>query len=515
MNPIYIVIFIIYFGFIIWTSLRSLKKVESMEDFTVGGNKMGLFLGVGTSIATWVSVATVMGVPGNLYSRGLSAVVGWVAGWFFATALMPLIAYKIRFPEVPTRTFPEFMRLRYEPKEKTSPMQLIVALIMLIGYFIFSYIQIQGFGIVFSSITGLKYEYSVFFFLAILIFTCLGGFMSVAATDTLNAFFIFIGVTVTAVTVMSVTGGLGPIMETIRTTTAPNIEGGPPLQAGILATPLGTFGFSALASIFLSNSLGAAVAPHWVTRFMAPKNAKAAALQMTIALFLLVLIFIPIIIIGLGAKTIIPSLPAGRTTDYIFPVLVMQYCHPIIGALALTGLMAAAVSTANSMLLHCSTSLVYDITRQLKKGAYTKADNEKITRQLRAVILTLGLLAVICAIRPFTLLAMGFTYVYGAFGGAFFVPVVLGITWKRMNRVGAYAGMISGMAGYIIAMVNATPIPPFLVAAGISLVCTLVAVLATPKPPLEAYESFFEPNISESTRQTVQIIQRDLDDTRH
>ena len=68
---IYLIVFIVYFGIIIATSIMGSKKVESMEDFAVGGNKMGLLLGVGTSMATWLSVASVMGVPGNIYSRGV------------------------------------------------------------------------------------------------------------------------------------------------------------------------------------------------------------------------------------------------------------------------------------------------------------------------------------------------------------------------------------------------------------------------------------------------------------
>lgn len=510
--PVYIAVFVIYFGFIVVTSLRSAKKVESMTDFTTGGHKMGLVLGVGTSLATWLSVASVMGVPGNLYSRGLAAVIGWIAGWFLATALMPLIAFKIRLPEFPTRTFPEFMRLRYEPKQTTSGLQLIVAVIMLIGYFIFSYIQVQGFGIVFSTVTGIPYKYAVFFFLLVLIFTSLGGFMSVAATDTLNAILIFVGVVVAAITVLNAAGGWSNIMETISTTTAPTFEGGTPLEAGILATPLGTFGLSALSSIFLSNSLGAAVAPHWIARFMAPKNAKAAALQMTITLFCLVVIFIPLVIIGLGAKTLIPSIPAGKTTDYLFPTVIMTYCNPIVGALALTAISAAAVSTANSMLLHCSTSLIYDIKRQLSKGTQSIADDNKTTKQLRIAILALGVIAVLCAVNPLTLLAMGFTYVYGAFGAAFFWPVILGIIWKRMNRAGAYAAIIAGMTGYIYATAAKVSIPAFLVGAGLSLIACLIAVFATPKPPLEAYEAFFEPNISESTKAVIHAIQKESDE---
>ena len=62
---IYLIVFIVYFGIIIATSIMGSKKVESMEDFAVGGNKMRLIRGVGTSKATWLSVAGGMGVPGN------------------------------------------------------------------------------------------------------------------------------------------------------------------------------------------------------------------------------------------------------------------------------------------------------------------------------------------------------------------------------------------------------------------------------------------------------------------
>ena len=79
---IYLIVFILYFAIMIISSIIGAKKVESMGDFTSGGGNMGLILGIGTSVATWLSVASVMGVPGNIYSRGVAAVFGWIAGWF-------------------------------------------------------------------------------------------------------------------------------------------------------------------------------------------------------------------------------------------------------------------------------------------------------------------------------------------------------------------------------------------------------------------------------------------------
>lgn len=508
---IYLIIFILYFLVIIGTSIAGSKKVESMEDFAVGGNKMGLLLGVGTSMATWLSVASVMGVPGNIYSRGVCAITGWIAGWFFATALMPAIAYKIRRPAVPCRTFPEFINLRYDPNSNRSKIRIAVAVVELVGYFIFSFIQIQGFGIVLSSITGLSYNICCILFMVILIFTCMGGFESVARTDTANALLILIGVIAGAITVMNLTGGWGNMIQNLITTTAPAVAGNPDIEAGILGTPWGTFGASAILSTMLANCFGSVVAPHWVSRFMAPKNAKTASLQMFCVLLLLVPVFIALVLIGIGGKMILPSLPEGVTSDYMFPQLIMNYLNPILGSLALTAICAAAVSTANSMLLHCSTSLVYDIKRVIQGKTSSAENDDKTTKELRIWILALGVFAVIGAIFRFSLLAQGFTYVYGAFGSMFFAPIIVGLYSKKMNQPAAWVSMGVGLVMYLYCTISGAPLglPTFIVSAGLSVISAFIVMNVTKRPPVEAYEAYFEDEVSEKTLATIHRIRKD------
>ena len=503
---IYTVIFGIYLAFMIWGVISSLRQVESFSDFTTGGHRMGLLLGVGTSVATWVSVASIMGVPGYLYRTGVAAIIGWIAGWFLCTALFPILTYKIRMPKVPMRTFPEFMRLRYEPHVERSPMQIFVAMLMFVGYFIFTHLQVVGFGIVFSTITSVPYEYAIFGFLLILALTCTGGFWSVAASDTINSVLILLGLIVGCAAVLAATGGVGNIMDTIATTTAPVNEGGEPLPAGIMLSPVGSFGMGALFSIFISNALGSFVAPHWITRFMAPKNAKAATLQMMWTLIVLVPIFICLIIFGLGAKVLLPSLPVGKTTDYIMPMIMDAYAHPIVAALTLVALLAAAVSTANSMLLNCSTSLYYDIYVAMRGNVVM--DQEKATKTLRLWVFLLGTLAVVSAIKPPMLLAMGFTYVYAAFGSVFLWAVLLGVYWKRMNRQGAYTAILVGFVVFLYGKITGAT-NPMLMSTSISFIALMIAVKMTPPPPVEAYEAFFSENVSAKTMQAIRRIRHE------
>jgi sodium/pantothenate symporter len=505
----YIAIFIFYILFLIWANLQSLKAAESIDDFAIGGHRMGLLMSIGTTTATWVSVASVIGIPGYLYSSGVSTVIGWVAGWCFGGALLPLVAYKVRRPKIPARTFPEFIKFRFEPFKKKSSLQAMVGILMFVGYLLLVNIQVTGFGIVFSTITGIPYEIAIFGFLLFIILTSLGGFWSVAATDTLNTILITIGVLMAASVVWAVTGGMGNILDTLATTTAPTIVGGPTLEEGILLSPVGAFGLGTLISIFLSNSLGTPSSPHWVTRMMAPKNIKVAILQIMGTIILLIFIMGPLIIVGLGAKVLIPSIPAGKTTDYIVPLLIQEYMHPFVGAITLIAICAAAISTANSMLLHCATSLYYDVYLNI----FTKKVSDKGFRMwLRASVFAIAIIAVLLAIKPPWFIAMGFTYVYGGFGAAFFLVVFFGLYWKRMNKAGAYVGIIIGSVTYILAKVM-DAVNPFVVAVTVSLIGVIIAVFTTKRPPLEAYEPYFEAETSPSTDKLYEQIRADGTET--
>ncbi|GGJ95739.1 sodium/panthothenate symporter [Lentibacillus kapialis] len=500
----YITVFCFYIFFLVWANLKSLKVAESIDDYTIGGHKIGLLLSIGTTTATWISVASVIGVPGYLYSSGVAAIIGWVAGWCFGGALLPIVAYKIRRPELPARTFPEFIRHRFEPFQKKSTLQAIVGFLMFVGYLLLVNIQVSGFGIVFSTITGIDYEIAIFGFLLFIMITSFGGFWSVAATDTLNTVLITIGVLLAGGVVWKLTGGMSRILETLSVTTAPTIAGGPELDKGVLTSPLGTFSFGALFSIFISNSLGTPASPHWVTRMLAPQNIKVAILQIMGTIFLLIFIMSPLIVIGLGAKVLIPSIPEGKTTDYIVPLLIQEYTPSIIGAVTLIAICAAAISTANSMLLHCATSLYYDVYLNIFSK---KVTDKGFRRWLRLSVLLIAIAAVVLAIDPPWFIAMGFVYIYGGFGSAFFLVVFLGLYWKRMNRAGAYTGIIMGSVSYVMAKASGFA-TPFVIAVTASLIGVLIAVFLTRKPPVEAYEPYFTADVSHTT-QKVNAAMRD------
>ncbi|RKO66663.1 sodium:solute symporter family protein [Desulfofundulus salinus] len=506
MNAVQVTVFIIYFILLIYFSRQGYKKAGTLDDFTVGGWSMGLVINVATFTATWVSAASVLGVPSMLYGVGFAAITGWFAGWFFANALMPILAYKIRRPEFPVRTVPEFMRLRYEPFAERSYIQIIASLTMIAGYLIYVTIQIKGLGMIIATLTGIPYEVGVFVFAFFILVTVFGGMWSVATTDLFNTVIIMIGLVIAAIAILPQVGGWSEMFARAMEISTPAVQGGKPTPPGGLLDPLGTFTLSAMIGIFISNSLGASVAPHWPTRLLAAKNLRTAILTPLISTFIIAIVFLCLMVLGIGGRVLVPTMPAGKQTDWVMPMLISQFMNPVIAGIMLAAIFAAALSTANAMTFHSALAITYDIIRNLSRKTINP---QTLITMTKFTLVILGIVAIILALNPPAFIAMAAACVFGLFGGTFIAPMYLGLYWKKANKLGGYLGSIVGGLTYVITnyliTIKAMPgtIPAIVLAVAASTLCIVIAAYVSPPPPREAWEPYFEPEISENTRQVI------------
>ena len=374
---------------------------------------------------------------------------------------------------------------------------------MIIGYFIYVILQIKGFGMIISQITGVNYTFAVFVFLIFLLYTAAGGLWSVAMVDVYNAFVILIGVILAAASVLWAVGGWDQLWLQASMINTPPTVGAKPTPPGMLMDPLGTFGLSAMVGIFVANSIGASVSPHWTTRLASAKNVKVAVTYPLAGSLFIGVVFLGLLILGLGGRVLIPTMPEGKGTDWLIPILFTQYMNPIIGAIALAAIAAAANSTANAMLLHNSLAITYDIIRNLSPR---KIDDQTLIRFSRILMVILGVIATVLAIHPPKYIAIMAAYVFGLYGSVFIVPYYLGLYWKRGNRQGAYAATISGMVLYIVLdtlvkqKVITLPIPAILCAVMVAAILYIICAYVFPPAPRETYEPFFEAEVSEETK---------------
>ncbi len=165
----------------------------------------------------------------------------------------------------------------------------------------------------------------------------------------------------------------------------------------------------------------------------------------------------------------------------------------VISGLVAAGGLAAAMSTADGLLLAIANALSHDL--------YYKIIDPKADTKTRLIVARV-LLLVVGAAGAFVA-SMGLTSILGAVAWAFcfansglFFPLVLGVWWKRANRAGAVAGMIGGfLAGAIyLYQVQFNGMTPWLGIDGlrfgmigmpVSLILMIVVSLMTEEPDAE------------------------------
>ena len=165
----------------------------------------------------------------------------------------------------------------------------------------------------------------------------------------------------------------------------------------------------------------------------------------------------------------------------------------VISGLVAAGGLAAAMSTADGLLLAIANALSHDL--------YYKIIDPKADTKTRLVVARV-LLLVVGAAGAWTA-AQGLTGILGAVAWAFcfansglFFPLVLGVWWKRANRAGAVAGMIGGFGAgaWYLYMVQFGGMTPWLGLDGlrfgmigmpVSLILMIVVSLATEEPDAE------------------------------
>ena len=164
----------------------------------------------------------------------------------------------------------------------------------------------------------------------------------------------------------------------------------------------------------------------------------------------------------------------------------------VVSGLVAAGGMAAAMSTADGLILAIANALSHDI--------YYKIIDPKADVRKRLIVARL-LLVVIGALGAY-IASMRLTGILGAVAWAFdfamsglFFPLVLGVWWKRATSQGAVAGMLLGLGSgtaYLIyvapAFMNKTPwlgidhLRFGIIGATVSLVAMIVVSLATEEP---------------------------------
>lgn len=492
---------VVYLGAMLVIGFLYSRKNKTSDDFYLGGRKLGPFVTAMSAEASDMSSWLLMGLPGLAYLTGV-ADAGWTAiGLAVGTYLNWLfVAKKLRsYSNVADNaiTVPDYFKKRYHDN---SNLLLLFSAIFIILFFIpYTASGFAACGKLFSSLLGVDYAPAMIISAVIIItYTATGGFLAASTTDFIQSIVMSVALIIVFIFGINVAGGIGNVIENARSlsgylsfTQTYNPETGASSPYGILniitmfAWGLGYFGM-----------------PHVLLRFMAIENAKKLRLSRRIATIWVVIslaaaVFIGVIGLAMSDVGAISTLTGSNSETIIVSIADLLSKNgalfAIIAGVILSGILASTMSTADSQLLAASSAISRDIIGIVFKKNLSDKANLIVARTALVVV---ALVAVFIARDPASSVFGIVSFAWAGFGAAFGPVVLLSLYWKRSNRWGALAGMISGSAMVFIWKYLVRPLgglwdlyellPAFIVA----LIAIIVVSLLTKAPDQQILDEF-------------------------
>ena len=524
------------------------RTMESGQYYVAGREVPAVYNGMATA-ADWMSGASFIAMAGGIYLKGypyMAFLVGWTGGYVLVASL--LAPYLRKFG---CYTVPDFIGTRYGG----NLARLCAVIILVVASFTYVTAQITGTGIVASRALAIPFNVAVWIGLAGILFcSMLGGMRAVTWTQVAQ-YIVLIIAYLLPVFWMSNKLGYGLIPHFAQFDAVLRVQELEQLhQVGALKPVDKVPGLAALTvgindasdtlmakwkffTLVLCMMAGTASLPHVLMRYFTTASVKAARQSVGWSLIFICLLYLtaPALATFTKLSLLDPNLATGiigksiadaqsldwvqkwsdvgflklidgngdgllQINEFFMKGDIVVLATPeiaglpyVISGLVAAGGLAAAMSTADGLLLAIANALSHDLYYKIIDP---KADTK--TRLVVARILLLGVGAAGAFVA-----SQGLTGILGAVAWAFcfansglFFPLVLGVWWKRANRAGAIAGMIGGFGAgtwylYMVQFGGMTPWAGIdglrfgMIGMPISLILMVVVSLATEAPDEE------------------------------
>lgn len=504
-----LIAFAAYLLFMVFIGVWSMKKTTGADDYFLGGRGLSGPVAALSAQASDMSGWLLMGLPGSVYALGTGQAwiavglgLGTIINWLVIAR--PLRSYTIVANN--SMTLPEFFGNRYHDDKKI--LLGISSAIIVIFFLVYTASALASGGKLFNTVFGIDYHVALLIGAAvILVYTFMGGFLAVCTTDFIQGSMMLIALLVVPIIAWGyVSGSFSDMLA----------------QTGVNSAHYLSLTYNGDHPItlveILSNlawGLGYCGMPHILVRFMAIKNEKELKKSSAIAITWVVISLTLAVVIGLVGRAFLLPQILGETagapsTESVFIEMIKKVFMeilplPFVGGLFLCGILAAIMSTADSQLLVCSSSVSADIYKDILNP---DASDEKVLKIGRLVTIVVAVLAIFIAWNPDSSIMALVSDAWAGLGSAFGPLVVMSLFWKRTNLQGAIAGLVSGAATVLIwdylpimggqTIGAATGLYSLLVGFIVSLVFIIVVSLITKAPEqaildeFEAYKNFKE-----------------------
>lgn len=437
-----ILVSLIYLGILIFFALRAKKRTKDVEDYYVGGRNIPTALVSLSFFATFVSTNSFIGHSAKSYEYGVSwLIVGFillllaVLSWIFIAP-----RFNSKAAELGSVVPSDMFRLQFSSPTAGA----VAACVILFDSLFFLAAVFLGASEAMGSLLGIPFLYALLIVFGVqLLYTAMGGYLADVWSDSVQAVVLLAGTLMIPVALVAHGGGWAATWETLARVDAGRSSGDFSLIRVTTSAPL-----LLIVGIGLSGGLKLVADPRQLSRFYGLRGPRSAKNGVWFVGLLVGVTYLFLLPIGLLARTCeVPPEIAART-DTIVPWLLGD-AHIIgvaPGAVILTALLAAAMSSVDSVLLVAAAALQKDVLPLIRSG-----DSDGAVGTARKIVLVCALLAVVLAALARANPAIGLgivelTVFAGALYAAAFLPGLLGILyWDKSSAVGAILGMIAGV----------------------------------------------------------------------
>ena len=488
----------VFFTLAVYAVIGVMTRTAQISEYYVAGRRVPAFYNGMATGADWMSAASFVGMAGTLFLLGYDG-LAWVLGWTGGFVLVSILIgpYLRKFGAY---TVPDFMSFRFGGNFARG----IAVVVLVCCSFTYVTAQIYGTGLIASRFLGMKFEIAVFAGLVgILLCAMLGGMRAVTWTQ-IAQYIVLIIAYLTPIVILSTMHYGIPIPELtygkaiaditareqqmLQTGLATAASLKPHIQPFINYSPLNFF------AIIFCMMVGTASLPHILMRYFTTPSVREARQSVAWSLLFIFLLYFSAPAYAAFSKLEVYTNIIGRDLTAVRPWMftwgelgLIQICgknaasidaivaackaiagHPgvvrlqdfvintdvivlstpevaglpyVISGLVAAGGLAAALSTADGLLLAIANALSHDVYYKMLDPHAPTIRRLTVARVLLFFVAVAA--AALAATKPGDILAMvGWAFSLAMAGN--FPALVMGVWWKRTTATGAVAGMLAG-----------------------------------------------------------------------
>lgn len=424
MNGLDIGIIIGYFAILLIVGFIGSKRAKTSDDYMVAGRRLGFGMFFACLCALLLGGASTIGTASLGYQFGISGM--WLVtmlglGIAFIGIFLIRKIYNMKI-----LTISQLLSNRFGEKAG-----LLSAVVSSIYTLMVCATQVIAMGTIIQVILGWNATMSMLLVGAVVIvYTILGGMWAITLTDLIQFALIVVGIMfIMLPKSLSAAGGITAMLDALPAS---------------YQSPA-NIGWSTIIQYFFLYCLGAMVGQDIWQRFFTSKSVSVARSGgIGVGIFAL-LYAVTCSVIGMCAKVVMPDI---QNNQLVFGTFANSILPSGLLGIVLASVLAVMMSTAAGTLLASSSLISNDIIKPLFAK---KVTDDGLLRMSRVTTTIVGVLAVIIAAALNNVLA-ALDVSYAILSGALFLPIILGIFWKRTTANAAMISIACSCAAIFIGM---------------------------------------------------------------